>query len=57
MSDVNVYVSQQDGGSFDVTDAEGRYEVMVNPDEVTGVKADAEGFYVQDGVDVLDITR
>ena len=57
VSDVNVYVSQQDGGSFDVTDAEGRYEVMVNPDEVTGVKADAEGFYVQDGVDVLDITK
>ena len=57
VSDVNVYVSQQDGGSFDLTDAEGRYEVMVNPDEVTGVKADAEGFYVQDGVDVLDITK
>ena len=57
VSDVNVYVSQQDGGSFDVTDAEGRYEVMVNPDKLTGVKADAEGFYVQEGVDVLDITK
>ena len=40
-----------------VTGAEGDFEVSVNPDKITGIRADAEGFYVQEGVDLLDITK
>ena len=57
VSDVNVHVTQPGHSEDTVTGAEGDFEVSVNPDKITGIRADAEGFYVQEGVDLLDITK